>query len=316
MREIDESNVKKKLVLPSAAVGGALLIGLGVGYTSQTGKIAEAQDRLSDAHTQISLLATREQSLSAELERASTSSKDLLKARSEIATLDTKLSRTQEEARASEQRLQAKIDSLQAELDSAQKRAEIFAKISGQDMEAGSKNLGLTFQSDGVILAKASALSRNKQLLEKFTLVSNGTRGSAVYKHKFLDNWRKIKSVSIIAALFLADITVDSAGNRHSVPFKSITMRHGDEVLTFSSIDSLKQYFSEHEIGGRKLGCTLKWESRNRLSNSYYTREIGDFSDLGTNTLEVELDGDYAKALRETFELSANFKELSQVQGN
>jgi hypothetical protein len=320
MREINESKGLKSFTKPFSTIAIALVVGLGIGYAYQASKIAVLQDDLLDLRTKVSLLIAREQSLSADLEQAKhlagNSSLDSNKTRKEMAELSQELSRNSEQSKAKEQRLQATIASLHAEIASANKRDDDLAKALGPKNASALNHPKGAAQSKGMSSARELALSKNEELLEKFTLVSYGSGGSAVYKHVYLENWRKIKPVSIIASLFLADITVDSAGRTHSVPFKSLNVVHGDEAMTFSSIDSLKQYFSGQEIGPEKMKCILSWDGHDYMKNPAYPTGVKYYTGNGINTVEAELDRDYAKALCETFELSESFKALSRLKGN
>ncbi len=318
MREIDESKHAKNFTAPLAAI--ALIIGIVFGYAYQASEISELQDSLQDLRTKVSQLTAREKVLSADLTQAnqiaSNSSSDSRTARHEMEELHKELSRIRAQTKATEQSLQATISSLRQEIIITRKLAIDSAKVPGPDVSRESDKPNERIQINDRLLAKDLAISRNKELLEKFTLVSYESKGSAVYRHTYLENWRKIKPVSIIASLFLADVTVDSEGNRHSVPFKYLTVQHGNELLSFSKIDGLKDYFSGHEIGQEKLRCVLRWDGVDYMNSMSYPAAIKYYTGNGVNTVEVELDRDYANALRETFELSESFKTLNRLKGN
>jgi len=301
MREIVESKGAKSFTKPALAIFLALAVGIGIGYSYQANEVDKLKISILEANTKASLSTKREMSLLA----------DMHKAGQELALLSQRLSQSQQQAKTTEQNLQTVVASLQAEVTNAQNRAANLAKIVGQDKTEETDTPWTINPTAATPSAKNPAVSRNKELLEKFTQVSDQFARPRVYKHKYLASWRQLKSVSVMASLFLADITVNEDGSTHSVPFRSLQILRNDEVLTFTDLDSLTAHFSKHKIGEEKLLCRLTWEGRNSTANESYPLGSMRRSERVVNTLEVELDRDYANALIEVRELSRSFENLN-----
>ena len=319
MKEIEPSKSTDDLWKSFAAVGIAAAVGLGIGYAYQTGNNEELAQALSVANSKVGLLTSREKSLSTGLaeanNRASSTGTEWIKARDENLALTEKLKQTQEEAKLRERGLHEEVASLTDEIAKIKTRANALTKAIDpavlKEIE-GSMNVAASGPKSS---NKDASIARNKELLKKFTRMSDDFTRPKVYIH---DYFLRRKDSSIKgdpkAHARLKSLTINTEGSKNGGTFTSLKVVHADDVITFTELDSLIQFLINHDFTDGDLKCRLTWDEIE------IGRSLSTLRDRNPNLLpnskvsDLTLDKDDAIAFKETLELAASFEEINRLK--
>jgi hypothetical protein len=310
MKEIDQTKRKDDRWKSVAAVGIVAAVGLGIGYAYQTGNNDELAEALSVANSKVSLLTSREKSISVDLaeakNRAHSTGTEWLKARDENLALTQKLKQTQEEAKLRERRLQETVGSLTVNLAASIARANTLAKALDPDIMKEIEAPKITPPS-GIKTSSLDPAARNKDLLNKFSRRSDEFTRPKVYTHDhFVDKREQTTDKSEKNGLYsFLNLTVDTDGKIDLADNKFVTLQilHNDEVYRFTNLESFSYFLITSLSDVTELRCRLDW-----IYTRYAKDSIRSFS-LPTNG-DFTLRANEITALRETFELAETFKEM------
>ena len=318
MKEIEASKRTDVLWNSLAAVSIAAAVGLGIGYAYQASHNEELTQALSMANSKIGLLSSQEKSLSADLaetkNRANSTSTEWIKARDENLALTQKLKQNGELARTREQGLQTEISSLTGEIAKIKTQANALTKAIEPAVLKEIEGTMTVAPSGPKSSIKDASITRNKELLNKFTRISDDFTRPKVYIH---DYFLRRKDSSIKgdpkAHARLKSLTVNTNGTKIGGTFTSLKVVHADDVITFTELDSLIQFLINHDFTDGDLKCRLTWDEievgsliplRDRYNNLLTKTKVSD----------LILDKEDAIAFKETFELAASFEEINRLK--
>jgi hypothetical protein len=291
-----------------AAVGIVAAVGLGIGYAYQTGNNDELAEALSVANSKVSLLTSREKSLSTDLAEAKISAHstgtEWLKARDENLALTQKLKQTQEEAKLLERRLQETVGSLTVNLAASIARANTLARALDPEKLSEIEGPKPSPQVDTAPTSSNMAVSRNNELLEKFNRTSDDFTRPKVYLHAMLGsrlfNCSNKQRNCGKCAFFNLAVNTDGKLIFEGYKLTSIQVLHEDDVISFYKIedllDSLKNRFSKVS----NLRCRLNWDYHDFKRLNYLPFSGAE---------DIDLNADDIAALKDTLELANNFNK-------
>ena len=318
MKEIDETKRPDNRWKSLAAVGIVAAAGLGIGYAYQASRLEELTQALTMANSKIELLSSQEKRLSNDLaeakNRASSTDKDWVKARDENLALTQKLSDAAEQARSREQSLQATISSLTEETTKTKARANALAKaIDPVILKEIDTAMGVV-PPDPRSLTQDAALARNKELLRNFTRVSDDFTRPKVYTHDYFLRRRKdsANKGDPRALARLTSLTVNTDGVTSGVTFTSLKVLNGDDVITFTELDSLLLFLKKHDFADGDLKCRLTWDELELGRNFTTLRDRALNLLTSSKVSDLTLDKEDAVAFKETLELAASFEAINR----
>lgn len=308
MKEIEPSKRTDDLWKSLAAVGIVAALGLGIGYAYQTGNNEELSQALSVANSKVGLLTSREKSLSTDLaeanNRASSTGTEWIKARDENLALTEKLKQTQEEAKLRERGLHEEVASLTDEIAKIKTRANALTKAIDpavlKEIE-GSMNVAASGPKSS---NKDASIARNKELLKKFTRVSDDFTRPKVYRNDAFNRHnreclRTDKDSCGLCALFR--LTVDTDGRLGGLTFTRIQFLDGDDILEYKDLENFKESFPTRISGNDAVRCRLNWKCVKTFKGAFKGGDLNLDVDVQD---DFTLKADDLQAIRETLELA------------
>ena len=308
MKEIEAKKSTDDLWKSFAAVGIAAAVGLGIGYAYQTGNNEELAQALSVANSKVGLLTSREKSLSTGLaeanNRASSTGTEWIKARDENLALTEKLKQTQEEAKLRERGLHEEVASLTDEIAKIKTRANALTKAIDpavlKEIE-GSMNVAASGPKSS---NKDASIARNKELLKKFTRVSDDFTRPKVYRNDAFNRHnreclRTDKDSCGLCALFR--LTVDTDGRLGGLTFTRIQFLDGDDILEYKDLENFKESFPTRISGNDAIRCRLNWKCVKTFKGAFKGGDLNLDVDVQD---DFTLKADDLQAIRETLELA------------
>ena len=317
MKEIDQKKRTDNRWKSLAAVAIASAVGLGIGYAYQTGNNEELAQALSVANSKVSLLTSREKSLSTDLaeakNKADSSNAESTRARDEILTLTQKLKQNGEQAGIREQGLKEVVASLTDEIAKTKTRANALAKAIDPAVLKEIDDAINVSKNDPRSSTKDATIARNRELLKKFTRMSDEFTRPRVYMHDHFGSIRKNKG-HLSSFSRLTNLTINtSGGTEGEFSFKSLQILHGDDVLTFSNLGVLNQFLKNYRFSEIPIRCRLTWEEHDYNQKPFASSRLSLYNTV-TKVEDLTLDKDYASALRESYDLAASFEELNELK--
>lgn len=317
MKEIEPSKRTDDLWKSLAAVGIVAALGLGIGYAYQTGNNEELSQALSVANSKVGLLTSREKSLSTDLaeakNRASSTGTEWIKVRDENLAITQKLKQTQEEAKLRERGLQEQVASLTDEIAKIKTRANALAIAVEPAVLKEIDDAINVAKNSPKSSTKDATIARNRELLKKFTLMSDDFTRPRVYIHDHFGSIRK-KNGHLSSFSRLTNLTINtSGGTEGEFSFKTLQILHGDDVLTFSNLGALNQFLKNYRFSGMSIRCRLTWEEYDYNKKPFASSRLNLYNTV-TKVEDLTLDKDFASALRESYDLAASFEELNELK--
>lgn len=316
MKEIEELKRSGTPWKPMAAATIVAVAGFMIFYTHQANQNEKLTQALSAANSKVSLLASREKSLTAELDeaknRAKSTSYERNKARDENLALTKKLSEAEETVMTTERRLQEKVSSLASDLAASKTRADTLAKALDPDKLREIDGPKASTQTENPASKKSTAITRNKELLKKFIRVSDDFTRPKVYMHEYFE--KRLRDTGNMKSFSrLINLKVNTTGSIERASFKLLQILDGDEIVSFENLDLLHTFLKGRTFSEERMKCRLSWDELelNKNNRGYEIPTSSPFIDVPKSE-DLTFDRDFACALRETYELADSFKELNE----
>jgi hypothetical protein len=324
MKEIEELKRSGTHWKPMAAATIVAVAGFIIFYTHQANQNEKLAQALSAANSKISLLASREKSLTAELDeaknRAKSTNTERNNARDENIALTKKFSEAEEMAMTTERRLQESVSSLTSDLAASMARANTLAKALDPEKLREIDGPKASTQTENPLSKKSTAITRNKELLKKFIRVSDDFTRPKVYMHEYFEkrlrNTGNMKSFSR-----LINLKVNTAGAIERESFKLLQIIDGDEIVSFADLDLLHTFLKGRTFSEERIKCRLSWDELEINKDIQGYKDIRRYEISAKSPFietpkseDLTFDRDFAYALRETYELADNFKELNEFK--
>jgi hypothetical protein len=320
MKEPDPNAHSGGLSRTVAAIAILLTACLGLAYAYQSSQKTELASALNASQATINTLTAKEKKLLADLSEAqnqlSASHEQTNRLKNDISALNGRLKATEDQANVKESELQAALSSYQAKLDAATTRAKTINKDNDSRKVSDGQTPAAETANGMALSGREQKATKNRELLMKFTLVTDEFTRPKAYLHSRFANQitAASKDTASDAHARLTRLTVDTEGRVQGGNFKWLKVLHNDEVLNFEDIASFHRFLQSNEPGEAPLKCRMAWEELDLsgpISPVFRNVKIQTRPTID-KTYDLLVSKDEVMAIKETFELAASFKQAKE----